>query len=534
MAAGAHDATLKFDAENFEVITVNLDGQPVNVRKYTTVYVGKPIEMAAVQPPRGVGPSGAPPSTEGTPLADPFAYQTMNIYVPETAAEDGKTAILLQVRNSGWYAAGPAEVVEAGKDYVSTSDTDATGAALKAGYIIVNAGSRSRGAEAADSTLVGKAPAAVVDAKAAVRYLRLNDATMPGSAERIIITGTSGGGALSVAVAASGNSAEYYPYLAEIGAAGMSKAGESFLNDDVFATLAYCPITDLGNADTAYEWQYGFLRSADNVVGGTLTDAHKAGSAKLAAAYDSYISSLGYKLEDGSPLTAETMKKAIVSHLTREVEEAIAEGATIPAIGEDFGVEGRDGSRSFANDWLTVEAEKVTDLNYENYLKFVSSVSALKIVPAFDATANTGNEYLRGENSLFGSSTDTYANFTEYGWNNNEVAGDGSGPDDTGKNWADYITGDGADLANQLKLINPHAFFNTEADTALYWYIRHGTLDRDTAFAVELALYYGVLSDESVQDVNFELAWMKPHAGNYDVQEAFAWLAETLAAAGEP
>jgi hypothetical protein len=64
------------------------------------------------------------------------------------------------------------------------------------------------------------------------------DTVMPGSAERIVITGTSGGGGLSVAVAASGNSPDYYPYLAEIGAAGIDANGKSSIRDDVFATVA--------------------------------------------------------------------------------------------------------------------------------------------------------------------------------------------------------------------------------------------------------------------------------------------------------
>jgi hypothetical protein len=408
------------------VLTVTLDGAPLSIRKYSQVYVGKPIEMAATQPPRGVGPTGGAPSTDRTPLANPLAYQTMNIYVPETAVGNVKTAIVLQVRNSGWYAAAPAEVIEADKDYVSTNDTDATGAALKAGYIIVNAGTRSRGAEAADGSWAGKAPAAVVDAKAAVRYLRLNDKVMPGSAEPIIITGTSGGGALSVAVAASGNSPDYYPYLAEIGAAGISSDGASTLNDDVFATIAYCPITDLGNADAAYEWQYSFLRNSENTIGGTLTGAQKAASAQLAAGYDAYLKSLRYTVEDGSSLSAATLKAGIIAHIAAAVQKAAASGATIPALGEDFVIQGRDGNRSVSNDWLTTEGGKVTDINYENYLRFVTNVSPLKIVPAFDATANTGNEHLRGENSLFGETNATYANFTAYGWDNNEVSGDGS------------------------------------------------------------------------------------------------------------
>ncbi len=37
-----------------------------------------------------------------------------------------------------------------------------------------------------------------------------------------------------------------------------------------------------------------------------------------------------------------------------------------------------------------------------------------------------------------------------------------------------------------------------------------------------------------MKDANFKLAWMRPHSGNYDVQEAYAWLASVLAKAGRP
>ncbi|MNU11827.1 hypothetical protein D3C72_2599870 [compost metagenome] len=56
-------------------------------------------------------------------------------------------------------------------------------------------------------------------------------------------------------------------------------------------------------------------------------------------------------------------------------------------------------------------------------------------------------------------------------------------------------------------------------------------VDRDTSFAVELALYYAVLNDETVEDVNFKLTWLRPHSGSYDVQEAYSWLSEKLSAA---
>jgi hypothetical protein len=53
-------------------------------------------------------------------------------------------------------------------------------------------------------------------------------------------------------------------------------------------------------------------------------------------------------------------------------------------------------------------------------------------------------------------------------------------------------------------------------------------LDRDTSFAVEVALYYAVLNAHDVSNNNFELAWLKGHGGNYDVPEAYEWVAEAV------
>jgi hypothetical protein len=38
----------------------------------------------------------------------------------------------------------------------------------------------------------------------------------------------------------------------------------------------------------------------------------------------------------------------------------------------------------------------------------------------------------------------------------------------------------------------------------------------------------------AVRDVNYLLAWNQPHAGNYDVPEAMAWIAKVVKRAGEP
>jgi len=523
--ADQEDLALAFNPENYKTLNITVDGTPMQLRQYKVTYVAKPIKMASTQP--NYGPNGY---MGDITLDDVYGYQTMYIFVPERSYNNTATAIFLMVGNGGWRTTAASARITDGAAFASTGTSDNMGAALKAGYILVNTGTRSRGAKADDGSWAGKAPAVVVDAKAAIRYLRLNDSVMPGSAERIIITGGSGGGGLSVAVAASGNSPDYYPYLNEIGAAGIDESGRSTIRDDIFATVAYCPITDLGYADIAYEWQYNAVRTAANTSGGAYSSAMQSASAALAAAYPSYLASLNLKMEDGTPLTADKMDDAIVMQLKKEIEEVITKGIAVPAIGDDFVVSTMRSTLNIPNDWLTVQNGRVTDINYVNYLNFVTKASPLKAVPAFDSTAVTGTKVLSGENSLFGSNAVEYSNFMEWAWNNNEVKGDGSGADDTGKTWAQYIADPSTTLGDQIKMVSPMPYLNTTADSAPYWYYRHGMLDRDTSFAVEVGLYYALLNDPSVKDVNFRLSWMQGHGGNWDVEEAFAWIAAILEA----
>lgn len=532
MAQGAFDTALTLDPSSFTTLQVTLDGKPLTLRRYDAVYVGKPVAMAAEQPARSMGPGGSPAQAETQTLTDLLAYQRLAIFVPETATDD--TAMILNVNNGGWFASELRTGIEDGGTYTSTSDTDKAGAALAAGYVYVDVGSRGRGILAADGTLPGKAPAAVVDTKAAIRFLRLNDAALPGSAERIVITGTSGGGGLTSVVAASGNSPDFLPFLSEIGAAGVAADGSSSLSDDVFAAIAYCPITDLSHADMAYEWLYQGIRTAENTANGQWSNAAQTASAELAAAYPAYLASLGLTLADGTPLTVDSMKPAIAAEVKREVERHIASGGTVPAMGEMFQItlrqRGEEKEINLVNDWVTVEGKTVTSLDLDAFLRFVTATAALKSVPAFDRTANSGNTGIDGENSLFGTPAQAYSNFSAFGWNHNEVPGDGSGADDTGLDWDAYTAGEGAALLAQTRLVNPLTYLGTDATVAQHWYIRHGMIDRDTSFAVELTLANAVRMDGDVRSVDFRLPWMTPHSGDYDVQEAYAWLAGVLAA----
>jgi hypothetical protein len=86
-------------------------------------------------------------------------------------------------------------------------------------------------------------------------------------------------------------------------------------------------------------------------------------------------------------------------------------------------------------------------------------------------------------------------------------------------------------VLTQVRLINPMAYIGSAASRAPYWYVRHGTRDRDTAFTVSVNLSRALAADARGADLNYRLAWNQPHAGNYDVPEAMAWIAQTLKAA---
>ena len=63
----------------------------------------------------------------------------------------------------------------------------------------------------------------VTDLKAAIRYYRFNDSSLPGNSSKIYTFGHSGGGAQSAIAGASGDSKLYYKYLEQIGAAMTDK-----------------------------------------------------------------------------------------------------------------------------------------------------------------------------------------------------------------------------------------------------------------------------------------------------------------------
>lgn len=582
--AGVYDSQLAFDKTKYTTITVTLDGVSTPVRWYREVcYVGNPMTLA--------------PNQRGSNVDNQSCgYQNLNIFVREEDAAKQDNAILLNVNNAGWFASYQgglngwdgtaaitstnyrgADIVDGGS-YSSTSDTDKRGAALARGFVYINMASRSRGAAApdgvySDGIYQGKAPAAIVDAKAAVRWLRLNDSTMFGNANRIVVNGTSGGGAQSTQLAATGNSAEYFPYLKAAGAAGIDANGKSSISDSIYAVVAYCPIQDMGSADLAYEWMFNVLDtralvSADQKAG-LIVDATGAeliraanpdptGSQELMNRFVTYQAGLGLKTDTGAALTTDNMLAALQGELRNAASAYVKAGNSIVAYdaygtAAANGVAGGSGTLYYKNDFINVDSSgAVSYFNMSNYLKFVAKQARLKAMPSFDqvgqtailATTATGDttgagavvygNYHGGESNLFGTAAQVYSNFTDYAWNNNNggdavnAAQADVGLLNTGYTWSVQPQRDF--VLNQYRMINALPYIGKTDGITRHWRIRNGARDRDTAFTVAYNISRALKADGKVNTVDFALHWDQGHAGNYDVQSAFAWIDQRLTA----
>lgn len=235
-----------------------------------------------------------------------------------------------------------------------------------------------------------------------------------------------------------------------------------------------------------------------------------------AALFPAYIRSLGLKLKDGTPLTADNYLDFIKSELIRSAQIAKNAGAEIPdSIGFTFST-GRgafapiNGGQKPAGMPAKMPAggqkqvgEYITGLDMEKYLNYVANKTPLKSAPAFDALGVAGND-ASGENDEFGDENNKPANFTPYS---------------TAKN--------GTVVAENVKaneqLLNPMQQIGSGvAATAPHWYIRHGSIDRDTAFPIALNL--ALKLQNAGKDVNYLLAWNRPHSGDYALSELFDWL----------
>lgn len=460
--------SLTFDPNTYTEKTFTLNGQAIHARAFENiVYVQHPVDTK---------------------------YEQMNIYVPaeyyagkSIGNYTAETAPIFFPNMVGGYM--PGEPGTPGLDRDGKSPNAAL-VALSKGYVVAAPGARGRTTQGENGQYTGKAPACIVDLKAAVRYLRYNDNVMPGDAEKLISNGTSAGGALSALLGATGNNPDYAPYLKALGAAEA--------RDDIFAVSAYCPITNLDNADMAYEWLFNgvndykkmmFSKTADGQMQrtemqGTLTAEQIATSDKLKAMFPAYLNGLGLKKSDRTALTLDangegTFKDYVKSFVIASAQNALDGGKNLSAL-----------------TWITVKDGKVRDIAFDKYAQYAAR---MKTPSAFD-----GLDLSTGENELFGTATVNAQHFTQFGMENTTAGG----------TLAD---------AAIVKLMNPMNYIGAEETaTAQYWRIRHGTVDRDTSLAIPVIL--ATTLENKGFNVDFALTWDRPHSGDYDLDELFSWI----------
>ncbi len=398
--------------------------------------------------------------------------QILNIYVPEQYFHGEAVGKYTAQSAPIFFPNAVGGYMEASPCAVTVDDSgipDAQAAALLCGYVVISAGARGRTTTDPNGRYIGKAPADIVDLKAAVRFIKNLPDDFPGNKQRIIANGTSAGGAMSALLGTTGDAAAYRPYLNALGAYPGS--------DRIYAASCYCPIIDLEHADMAYEWQYGDLEESHH-WGGLVTHSaqQKRYSDALRKGFPAYVGSLELK-KDGKPLTLEQNGEGrfadhIRSLILSSAWEAAEYGIDIPKVA---GIDLCAGTVDLA--------------------KYNAYITRLKPPIAFD-----GQGLDTAENELFGSERVFARHFTDYGMT--------------------VSVGERAEGA-QIRLMNPIAFTEHEG-CAAHFRIRHGAADRDTSFAISAMFALKLVA--AGKAVDYQLPWGIPHSGNYDLKELFDWI----------
>lgn len=444
--------SLVFKDANYSVKTLTVGDRTIPYRAYENiVYVSNPVDPK---------------------------YQALNIFVPEAYSSgesigsyDAKTAPIFFPNTVGGYMPG----LPGSPGQNRNGQPNAAFIALSNGFIVAIPGARGRTLQDAGGTYTGKAPACIVDLKAAVRYLRFNDKVMPGDAEKIISNGTSAGGALSSLLGATGNNADYEPYLKAIGAADA--------RDDIFAASCYCPITNLENADAAYEWLFNGINDFSGRAKGTMIAAQIEFSGQLKALFPAYVNGLGLKKADGTALTLDAngngpFKNYVKSFVVASAQKALIGGKDLSGLA-----------------WMTIKDSTVADIDFE---KFAAFATRMKTAPAFDSL-----DFSSPETNLFGTGAVNNQHFTQFSRDHS----------------TDHTLADAA----IVKMMNPMNYIDAEGTTtARHWRIRHGAVDRDTSLAIPVILAAKLQNNGF--DVDFMMPWGQGHGGDYDLDELFAWI----------
>lgn len=469
---------MKFDKEDYKVEELTLEGETIRFRSYRNmIYVNHTVNEE---------------------------FQQMNIFAPEDYYEGKEingynldTAPVFMPNTVGGYM--PGELDEPGYGKFERNQINSIFRALQHGYVVAAPAIRGRVQQDAEGNYNGKAPACIVDYKAAVRYLHYFAKDLPGDENKIITNGTSAGGALSSLMGATGNHPDYEPYLKELGAAEAS--------DAIYAASCYCPITNLDHADMAYEWEFAGVndyhrmnmkmeeggRPSFTPEDGMMSEKQIQVSIEEGRMFPAYVNSLHLKDENGKKLTLdengdgsfkEYVKQVVMASAQSELDHPKNMAGRVPPAPVE------------TKSWLTIRNGKVIDMDFTAYVK---DITRMKTTRAFDDLGLHSPE-----NDLFGDAHTNCRHFTEYSRAHSEC--------------------EGAMAEEQvIKMMSPMDYiFDEKADTAKYFRIRHGECDRDTSLAISAMLALRLKGAGC--EVDYHSPWNVPHAGDYDLDETFAWI----------
>ncbi|WP_329282459.1 esterase [Streptomyces sp. NBC_01451] len=488
-------------------------------------------------------------------VANPAAtdYENLSIYVPgayltATANSDGTTytATVNRKGTVGAYSGRTAPIVipvntpgYAAQKPATSYNYSSVSKYLKAGLIYVWPG--LRGKDSSTSTRSDAAPWGVTDLKAAVRFLRYNRSVLPGSTDDIVLFGMSGGGAQDTVAGTSGDSPLYYPYLRTIGAAMEDAKGRS-LSDAVAGVMAWCPITNLHEANLSYEWNMGQFASTGTRASGTWTSAY---STDLAKAWPKYLNRLGLRDEHGRRLKLAESSSGVylagsyydhlIGVITTSLNNFLAD-TTFPYTVTTMGGPPGSGSTGSSTTYETV-ADYIAYLNTDSAWVTYDSTTNTATVSGLEGFVNsqkTGNKpvgafdgYSRGqgENTVFAMGLNapshfapltrdvvkaneaTYATYSD--WNSAYGASaydsDFAQKDSVGKDMAWR-----GDAYNPLYFLSPAFAGYRRSQVARHWRIRTGIMQGDTASTTEINVALA-LRNYGVRDVDFATVWGQGH-----------------------
>ncbi|MFF3373996.1 esterase [Streptomyces sp. NPDC002680] len=488
-------------------------------------------------------------------VANPAAtdYENLSIYVPgaylkATVNSDGTTytATLNPKGTVGAYSGRTAPIVipvntpgYAGQKPATSYSYSSVSKYLAAGHIYVWPGLRGR--DSSTSTRSDAAPWGVTDLKAAVRFLRYNRSVLPGSTDDIVLFGMSGGGAQDTVAGTSGDSPLYHPYLRTIGAA-MEDAKGRPLSDAVAGVMAWCPITNLHEANLSYEWNMGQFASTGTRASGTWTSAY---STDLAKAWPKYVNRLGLRDEKGRRLKLTESSSGIhlagsyydhlIGVITTSLNNFLSDNTfpyTITTQGGPPGSGSTGSSTTYAtvadyiaylntgSTWVTYDAttNTVTVSGLEGFVK--SQKTGNKPVGAFDG-------YSRGqtENNVFAmglgapshfapltrdvvkANEATYATYSDWNsaYGSSAYDSDFAQKDSVGKDMAWRN-----DAYNPMYFLSPAFAGYRKSQVARHWRIRTGIMQGDTANTTEINIALA-LQNYGIRDIDFATVWAQGH-----------------------